>query len=73
MFKNGTYARVISTQSEHSPPGQQIQVAMSIAIKEPFTLTTDITFVEANGTQHLDEGRIEMSLMQFVLATLLCV
>ena len=73
LFEDRANAGMIAAQREHAPAGQKIQIAMAIGIEEPFALAANIAFVEADGADHPDEGRIQMAFVQFILTPLLSV
>src|SRR5580704_18084063 len=64
---------MISSQCEHSPARQKIEVPVTFGIEKPRAFSTNVVLIETDGPDHRYKRGINMALVQFVLAALLAV
>ncbi len=60
---------MVAADGVDAEPGKKIEIVVPLFVVEVGTLGAGVDFVEANGALHLDEGAVEILMVQFVIFT----
>lgn len=69
LLQDGLDLGVIASEGEDAPAGEEVEIVVALGIPEVAAFASDIPFIEADGSQHLDEGRVDMGGVQVILSS----
>ena len=69
LAEDGADLGVVAAEGEDAPAGEEVEVLVAVLVPEVASLAADVAFVEADGSEHFDEGGIDVFVVEVVLFT----